>query len=127
MIDHNQANALIDAEDNRHRRKGKATVFIGVVHPFKRYIWLHRDQTNVITVTLFGNEIAWITPEGTTISTCGHYKPTTRLALETVVGAGVSMETPGSRGGPGEGPGKGYFGGREIPEGGLFVPAKVAS
>lgn len=99
------AHELIDAKTNRHRGKNKATVCLGVTYPYKRYIWLHREGPNVVVVTLFGFEICRINEDGWTVRTCGHFTPTTRLALMAVLpyDYSITMETPGSRGGePGE-------------------------
>lgn len=134
MIDFEEANALIDAETNRHRNKGKACVFIGVTYPFKRYIWLEKWDDDLIKVTLFGHEIAEIKPDGWLIRTCGYFTPTTRLAFENLLPYPyvVTMQTPGTRGGE-WGEHKGFVRLRgwspendgevvEIPETGVWLP-----
>jgi len=124
-----EANEIIDAESNRHRKSQKATIDIGVVHPFRRYIWLHRISDTCITVTLFKNQIAEITPDGIYATTCGYFTPSTRAAFEALFGRCVGMETPGSRGGA-DGEWKGYIatGGHRYEitgTNGVFVPASA--
>lgn len=135
MSDHltyDEALALIDAPENRNRRKDKRAIDIGVFYPFRRYVWLEHRPAYLslperVDVTLYGNRIAEITPEGVRVWTCGYYTPSTRAALEVIFGRRVVMQTPGSRGGKWE-PTDEYrdrcfIGGVEVTEG-HFFPAK---
>lgn len=91
---------LIEAEGNRHRRKDKACQHIGFAGGRSRYIWYTRETEGRIVVTLFGNVIAIILPDEITLYTCGEFTACTREGFEAIMGRGVFMSTPGSKGGP---------------------------
>jgi hypothetical protein len=95
--------AIVD-ESNKHRKKGKACRLVGYAGGRSRYIWLTlSDHADEIIVTLFGNEIAVLTPEAVTLDPCGEFTPCTRDAFASLMGY-CTLTLPGSKGGPNDGP-----------------------
>lgn len=95
--------ALLDDEGNRHG-PDRATVAVSVAGGRSRYVWLTRHDER-IDVTLFDRLIAVVLPDRAEVTTAGFFTPSTRDALAFVLSRtdygwpGVTMKTPGSRGG----------------------------
>lgn len=95
--------SAITDESNRHRKHDKACRLVGYAGGRSRYIWLMLDRNDRIRVTLFGNEIAVLTPDAVTLDPCGEFTPCTRDAFASLMGS-CWLSLPGSKGGPNDGP-----------------------